>query len=453
MKNKIVLIVCAILFLIFVIFWVSKANNPSKRPKDDTTNSTEWYNKEVKTRADSAWILDPEIPENYIPVPGEHEMYMVVDAQGNISEYRQRIKSEDGSWIWSNVENPNKTYIIAAETDNGYVLSSDNGDTYIKYIRNDDNSYAYVNSDANGNDTESTDATTIPKYYIHVTGNIFAVYNEFGVVTGYKERVSDGNGGYVWINTSKPDTSSSDNNAGNLINPSNDSNNTVDDNNTSQSDNNPSEKEEIKSDGTKVITTSYTETKLEGNEHVTYKTTITKTYNSSGELISTKKDGPIEVARTTQIGNAGIGNPMSNLDDEVYRVGQMVSYDYDTANNLLAQLNELRSSMGLTTLSMNNGSLYKIAKIKATDMAVNGHANSDSPTYGSITSIAKKYGVSLSNDKETALMMYNSTADAINMRLQALSSSREVRLDADISQICIVVVQKDGYTYVYECYA
>ena len=95
MKNKIIVLALAVLVLIFVVVWVGKANNPSTRPDSDSTQSTQWYDKTVKTKADSGWILDPEIPENYIPVPGEKETYMVVDTSGNISAYRHREKMEE----------------------------------------------------------------------------------------------------------------------------------------------------------------------------------------------------------------------------------------------------------------------------------------------------------------------------------------------------------------------
>lgn len=47
---------------------------------------------------DDEWKLDPEIPLNYMPVPGENELYMVIDNDGKIIGYRQRIKQIDGSW-------------------------------------------------------------------------------------------------------------------------------------------------------------------------------------------------------------------------------------------------------------------------------------------------------------------------------------------------------------------
>ncbi len=89
---------------IFTI-WGDKMKHPINRPenvKEDT--ETPWYETKYQApKADDEWTLDPEIPLNYIPVPGEDELYMVVDDSGNITNYRKRVKQADGSWVWQDV--------------------------------------------------------------------------------------------------------------------------------------------------------------------------------------------------------------------------------------------------------------------------------------------------------------------------------------------------------------
>ena len=90
-----------ILLSVFFTIWVVKMKHPINRPenvKEDT--ETPWYETKYQApKADDEWTLDPEIPLNYIPVPGEDELYMVVDDSGNITNYRKRVKQADGCII------------------------------------------------------------------------------------------------------------------------------------------------------------------------------------------------------------------------------------------------------------------------------------------------------------------------------------------------------------------
>lgn len=88
-----------------------RGKHPINRPenvKEDT--ETPWYETKYQApKADDEWTLDPEIPLNYIPVPGEDELYMVVDDSGNITNYRKRVKQADGSckgWKPKNLSYP-----------------------------------------------------------------------------------------------------------------------------------------------------------------------------------------------------------------------------------------------------------------------------------------------------------------------------------------------------------
>lgn len=440
----------ALLVLVFVIIWLQKANNPSRRTDNRVNAETQWYEKNIKTKADSEWILDPEIPGNYIPVPGQKNTYMVIDTQGNITAYRLRAKGEDGSWLWTDVENDNK-YNVVSETDDGYILAVNDG--YVRYLRNEDNSYAYVDCDENGNDTQDTDATNIPDNYVCVTGNVYAVYNEYGVVTGYKERVSDDNGGYVWVSTTKPEiTIIPDNNK-------NDGQSSISeesrpDNSGTVTTEKSTETERNNGDGTSTKISTYTETKQEGNYIVTYKTTVYMTYDASGNLMSTKKEGPEEVSRTYTVINESedISDVLPVLDEECYRMSSKVNYNTELAGEILDKLNDERAAMGLSGVSMDNGELMKLSKIKCADMAISGYATADSSLYGTLSQAASKYGVPLKNTNESPVMTYASDADTIHIYMQARSNIRENRMSPDINSVAISVVNKNGFTFIYECY-
>lgn len=101
---------------------------------------------------------------------------------------------------------------------------------------------------------------------------------------------------------------------------------------------------------------------------------------------------------------------------------------------------------------MDEGSLYRLAQIKCANMAIDGNADKNSSLYGTLAQAALKYGVSLNNSSESCIMTYSSDVDGLHAYLQAKSDSRENRMSASLSSIAIVVVNRNGYTFVYECY-
>lgn len=128
-----------ILLSVFFTIWGVKMKHPINRPenvKEDT--ETPWYETKYQApKADDEWTLDPEIPLNYIPVPGEDELYMVVDDSGNITNYRKRVKQADGSWVWQDV-NPDipDNYEKVDGLDNVYKVTNKDGTTeYKQYVR------------------------------------------------------------------------------------------------------------------------------------------------------------------------------------------------------------------------------------------------------------------------------------------------------------------------------
>lgn len=280
-------------------------------------------------------MLDHDIPENYIPVLGGDELYMEIDENGNIIRYRHRTLQADGSWIWETVD-PNipENYEPVPGLENVYKVTGVDGNVhYYKYTRNSDDTYFFTEVDENGNPLEDYVLTEdeIPANYVRVDGtNIYAVYNEYGVLVGYRERVQNEDGTYSW---------------GDVDPPSEEPENTVEEGDgalpgvtappaqqqTSTTQQNPSAKQNQTSQpqtpqenltsaspsvegsspggnitinggttGTQKGYTEekiYTDTKHEDGWIVVYETVVHRTYDSSGNLVSTKTDGPNEINR------------------------------------------------------------------------------------------------------------------------------------------------------------
>ena len=297
--KKIIIILSA-LIVIFIGVWTIKLKTPLTAADpyaDGVSEDAPWWEllPEGSTPTpDDEWILDPEIPSNYIPVLNGDELYMVIDDDGNILKYRQRILQEDGSWLWEDVD-PNipQDFIAVEGLDNVYMVTDEDGNTrYYRYTRNADDTFFFTEVDAQGNplpeDIPVNDE--IPPNFVRVSGNIYAIYNEHGVLIGYKERVMKEDGTYAWIECDAP-----------VENPT-----------SSQGAIPGFSAEGVQGSGDIYIitggddgntktgyqeTNTYTETKQEDGWTVIYETTITKVYDLSGNLISTKKDGPTEINR------------------------------------------------------------------------------------------------------------------------------------------------------------
>ena len=206
---KRILFVLMGLLSVFFIMWGIKVKTPINRPSNLVeAEESAWYeNRYTAPKADDEWYLDPEIPLNYIPVPGEDELYMVADDSGRITGYRRRIKQADGSWLWEDV-NPDipENYEKVEGLENVYkVTNSDGSISYVKYVRNDDDTFTFVPVDKKGVPLDDgKDAETIENNYIHVDKNVYAVYNDDNVLMGYRERVKDDSGKYIWKVCDKP---------------------------------------------------------------------------------------------------------------------------------------------------------------------------------------------------------------------------------------------------------
>lgn len=310
---KKLLIIFFALLVCFIAVWTYKIGtplSPSNPFEDGLSEDTPWWETIAAgetPQADDDWKLDPEIPDNYIPVLGEDELYIVINEDGTIQEYRKRIQQEDGSWVWETV-NPDipENYEPVEGLENVYRVTEEDGSVhYYKYHRNSDDTYYFIEVDKNGNEIETNiapvDDKGIPKNYIRIDGtNIYAVYNEYGVLIGYKERVQLENGTYSWRDCDAPTSSgqnSLDWNSGNIStgtgailgttvvgDSGKDGNITIINGDTG---------EEKGYSETKTTT----EIKEEDGYFVVYETTITYEYDLQGSLSKTQKSDSEEINR------------------------------------------------------------------------------------------------------------------------------------------------------------
>ena len=437
-----------------------------------------WWNGgggEPEVVADENWRLDPEIPRNYIPVLGYDELYMVIDENGNIVGYRHRVRQEDGSWLWYDV-NPDipEGWEPVPGLEGVYRMVDEYGNVhYYRYHRNADDTFYFEEVDEHGNSLRANpNGSDIPDNYRRVTGNIYAVYDEHGVLIGYKERILNADGTYSWIDVEepeitarKPGTSPGANQDGN------NNNSTIENpgfyfpytmpgggNDTIVIIDNTSILETQNQDGGGYVETeTYTESATQGGYIVISETTITREYNSQGVLISTKKVGPIEISRYASIPGTDPQAPnpaliQSTLSSEYTRVTQGLTFDTKLANDVLAQLNAARAKENLSPLAMASGDLYKAACIKAADMAIYNHSDFDSPMYGTIEHLFARFGIMYNAPSELLWKTTEKSAEQIHERFQAQAAPYGTRMSPGYSEVAIAIVSSNGYIFYAEIY-
>ena len=459
MKRIILLLMT--LLTIFFVTWGVKAKTPINRPSNlEEEQETPWYeNKYTSPQAGEEWTLDPEIPLNYIPVPGQDELYMVVDDSGKIIGYRHRTKQADGTWVWEDV-NPDipDNYEKVDGLENVYKVTDANGKTsYYLYVRNDDDTFCFVPVDEHGNPLDDGKAADkIDDNYVHVDGNVYAVYNEDNVKMGYRERVKDDSGNYIWKVCEEPEIDNSvGNGLGSLYKKTGNDAKTDQNSGSSVLVGNGNSKKD-NGDGTYTVTDKTVSTETKGGYLYTYQTTVYSTYDKTGNLISTKKDGPYEISKVAAGGTSATADQSqiaSTLDGELARVSGSVSFDTEKASQVLNKLNAERKNQGLNTLSMSASSeAYKLACIRAADMAIYDHSSSSSPMYGTLDSMVSRFNCHSSHPSENIWKASTRSASEIHTRFQANESSRKVRMSNGYSEVGIAIVEKNNQTYVAEIY-
>ena len=507
MKSLILLFV--LLFAGFLGTWTYKINTPINRPDEYAEgydpDAGAWWNT-AKVQVDDNWKLDPTIPLNYIPVPGEYELYMVIDNNGNIIGYRKRTKQIDGSWKWEDV-NPDipDDYEPVEGLENVYkVTQSDGSVKYFKYVRNADDTFAFVEVDENGNPiNKNRDATKIDGKHVHITGNVYKLLDDNGVVIGYDKRVDNGDGTFSWMDTEMPalgsmegiqdqltlpdsgtkrnmeqggldtsviDKAVADMNAANAAAGQGAASYDVNINinggilpNGGYQLENPLYNGGIQvvnnTDGTHTETKIVRESKNIDGFLTTYETYVMNTYDDAGNLISTQSKGPFQVESKQDIAGSAGGplaggstNTESTISAEASRVTGSYSYDNATASEVANKINAQRTSNGLQPLQVTDDAM-RVAALRAADMAANDTGESPLPTYGGLSQMLMNFGVpACATPLENLWKTVEQTADDIHTRMQAVEVSREARMSTSATQMGIAIVKSNSYMYICEVF-
>ena len=468
----------------FFLAWGAKARSPVGRPSDLQEEAVEkWYESSYTApRVSDEWKLDKTIPANYVPVPGADQMFMVVNDAGEITGYRQRSQMADGTWIWADV-NPDipDDYEKVEGVENVYrVTGADGAVSYVRYVRNRDDTFCFVAVNEKGEPLDLEDnADKIPKNYVHETGNTYALYNDDGVLVGYRERVQQEDGSFTWQVTDPPQNMLAmyqegfGQNVQNAAGAANVSGSGGQDGQSQGQENygynpdgydtdyreqQPTEPFVVdNADGTFTETVSEISTATENGEKVTYQTdVITVKDIKTGKVISTKQEGPYKINSQKLVGEEGNPDPSlaaDTIDGEVRRMGAKVSYDTGKAQDAAARLNAERTKQGKAALSVDTGGeLYKLAAVKAADMAVYNYSSNVSPTYGTLDDMIGKWGLSVSAPGENTFIFSAKSASDMHTRLQAVEEMRNVRMSDNYKKVAVAIVEKDGQEYYVEVF-
>ena len=491
------LVLLTVLVIAFGCLWAYKLNTAEiEAAATLTTSETKemWWLQDTEYSiedVDEEWLLDATIPSNYVPVPDGDELYMVIDNDGNVVEYRHRYKLEgdDNTWYWETVEQE-EDYIPVEDVENLYTVTGENGETeYYKYIRNEDGTYAYVQSDEDGNNLElqeqaktaQSNPEQIPDNFIKIDDDIYAVTNDYGVIIGYVQKKENTDGTIEWVEISQSsvenlvkedaaqnqnETSTKGNNlivTSPVVTTSKQNtvtkapSSTVSSNSNSSTTGSTTGKQNENIDVTEKTYTkevSETSTKIVGDYKITYETVYVYTYDSEGNLISTTQNPAKEISRVkVDEGTIGLPERKDTLDDEVERAMQGMTIDETMAQTILNKLNAERAAENKSALSMTvNSDIYKAAVLYACDMATYNHSDVTTMNYGKLTDLFKLYNITVNSSVGQHLWrcLTTNTASDIHSRFQSLETCRNERMSSSFTNIAIVVINKNGYYYVCE---
>ena len=98
-----------------------------------------------------------------------------------------------------------------------------------------------------------------------------------------------------------------------------------------------------------------------------------------------------------------------------------------------------------------NSTAYKLAQVRAADMAIYNHSDYDSPSYGTLAEMMDRFHVQSAIPSEnTWKTTASKNAGAVHARFMLHEGSRNALMSKDYTNIGIAVVQKKGYYYICE---
>ena len=458
----------AISVIILSSVWYYKSNEPIDTNNTDINNGFLWHELPVwaDVSTDASHFLDPDIPTNYIPVPGMEETYMVLNEDGTVNCYRQRSKDGSGNWVWSVViadDMPVSLRTSVIDDDIFSFIGSRGDGEFYRYVRNGDDSYAFVPVDETGADVGyiAPQGDSLPENFVLVQDNIYASLDNHGVIIKLWERNINDLGAVYWQEIHRPYQIA----GSGITDPYSDW-----DYNHFSPDTTPittsgpvtTGKAELPGgiellEGQTYTTESFIESKTTGGWKVTYETVYTNIYNADGSLYATHKDGPNEIERIqvfeqqTDL-SRDAASIETNIQAEVIRVSNGLDYKRDIASSVLEGLNAYRAESGLSPLTMTYDSdAGRLSTIFAADMAKYNYGDIESPLYGTVEELAKRYGI----NNAVSINVWRcgeKSSEEINTRLQTAESSRNVRMDAGKTNVGISIVARNGFFYIAEVF-
>ena len=207
MKKKWIIILVSAFAGIFALIYFVGMKNATNISFFNGENMSS-IAKKIKTTPDSDWVLDPTIPGNYIPVPGETDIFMVLNEDGTVKEYRRRKQNDEGGWDWETIENPTGMDIEKIkDTPYGDVfrLANDEFEEFKRYVVDENGGFAWVDTDENGLDLNLPTTSILPDNFVPTLDNTYAVYNDNGVLQSFLKRTVNDDGNYQWLLVNRPD--------------------------------------------------------------------------------------------------------------------------------------------------------------------------------------------------------------------------------------------------------
>ena len=91
--------------------------------------------------------LPDDAPDNYVPVPGFENQFMVLGDDGSVESYAER-ELLGGTWVWKEAE---PSAIDVPGSDGLFAVVCDDGSlVYYRYEKGNGGSYSFVMTDADG---------------------------------------------------------------------------------------------------------------------------------------------------------------------------------------------------------------------------------------------------------------------------------------------------------------
>lgn len=490
--NKIITLFL-ILVATFCGVWVFKSKSPINRNLTDVEKVSDWWDSSqpiaaLSNEVSSEWYLDPRIPSNYVPVPGEDNLYMQVNEKGQIIQYFESYE-EAGALFFKpvNPDIPDSYEPVVGLKDIYKITDENNIVRYVKYVRNPDNSYTFVEVDKYGNvideyistcETVARNSNTVPENYMLMpeTETIYGVKNKDGVIVDYKEKSTAKDGTLEWKSVDPSSIDFSKIGRGSASGGSTHGVVTNDPGKQTTIDLNPP-----KVTTAPVVTTPPVETKapeqtkppqgttsktkthtrreeqvyfeIEGDFKVQYKQIVTIYLDDYGNELERSVEGPYEIGREkinqSQKPVADPGLIESNIDNELMRVRAKVQENTTASVQIINALNAERTSQRIATLGT-NGDAQKIATLFAADMAIYDNTSTTSPMYGNIEQLLKRYQIPYNGCGINVWRAVTADGTDVHKRFQSIDSSRTTRMSDAFNQVGVAVFEKDGYSYIAE---